>query len=207
MSSFFSAVIHIPTRPFKELPAYQSAQNTDPTDSPPAPASNNIVSFISLLSVNCIFRPPALTSERNKTLNTRFPLLHICPMKNWTEVLYCCTLNSTCFIQRRRQHCKALMCQTRLSGFVCCKYLNISIDIPPGPAPGEHAARRWKAGARQLLCRYDADWQLGLCCFEPPGRKKKTKKKNCCQFFTFSPFLLFQAEGLFCEYEPLSWWQ
>lgn len=146
-------------------------------------------------------------SARNKTLNTHFPLLHICPMKNWTEVLYCCTLNSTCFIQRRRRQCEALMCQTRLSGFVCCKYLNISIDIPPGPAPGEHAARRWKAGARQLLCRYDADWQLGLCCFEPPGRKKKQKKKIAVNFSLFPPFLLFQAEGLFCGYEPLSWWQ
>lgn len=139
LSSFSPAVIHIPSRAFRELPACQSGRNAGPTDWPPAPTSNNVWGSFHY----CLFtRFRSLPPTRNKTLNTHFPLLHICPKKNWTEVRYCRTLNSTCFTRRRRRHCEALMCQTRLSGFVCCKYLNISIDIPPGPAPGEHAARR-----------------------------------------------------------------
>lgn len=130
-------------------------------------------------------------------------------MKNWTEALYSCALNSTWFYsmrRRRRQHCEALMCQTRLSGFVCRKYLNISIDIPPGRRLVEKM-KGWSSAApvqiwRRLTARlvsFRASWRK--------NNNKKTRRKKVLSNFYPRPLLLFQAEGLFCGYEPLSWWQ
>ncbi len=46
------------------------------------------------------------------------------------------------------------------------------------------------------LWRYDADWQLSFCC------SSLVKTLRCCKLFIFF-LLLFQAEGLFCDYDPL----
>lgn len=82
------------------------------------------------------------------------------------------------------------MCQTRLSGFVCCKYLNISIDIPPGRAPGEGDERLVLGSSCADMTQTDSS-----ACVVSSLLEKKNEK--CCQIFTPAPSCCFSLKAYF----------
>lgn len=73
------------------------------------------------------------------------------------------------------------MCLTRLSGFVCCKYLNISIDIPPGPAPAEGDERPVLGSSCADMMQTDSSARVVSSLLE--RKINKTRKKLLSNFY------------------------
>lgn len=95
------------------------------------------------------------------------------------------------------------MCQTRLSGFVCCKYLNISIDIPPGPAPAEGDERLVLGSSCADMTQTDSSACVVSSLLEKKNKTNKQKKesrKKCCQIVPRpSPSCCFKLKAYFVD--------
>lgn len=89
------------------------------------------------------------------------------------------------------------MCQSRLQALCAVKYLNISIDIPPGRAPGEGDERLVLGSSCADMTQTDSSACVVSSLLEKERGKKKTKQEKSAVRFSPRPLLLFQAEGLF----------